>query len=181
MISNSWQTEVDNKVEEVLSQVIMMDVPMTDKEVSLFLAHNTYNEKYLTAIDLADNGYGIYKIENNDVIAYAHGRCTSVGDAQPGTYKITKTKSHLDYEGVRYWRVVYLEEIHTKEQLIVSTLGYEIAEAPIKLSSTKTDLGNIEINNEIMLSVYENSDEGTSLLIVDSENGVLFDGTKHLH
>ena len=154
---------------------------MTDKEVSLFLAHNTYNEKYLTAIDLADNGYGIYKIENNDVIAYAHGRCTSVGDAQPGTYKITKTKSHLDYEGVRYWRVVYLEEIHTKEQLIVSTPGYEIAEAPIKLSSTKTDLGNIEINNEIMLSVYENSDEGTILLIVDSENGVLFDGTKHLH
>lgn len=181
MINNNWQNEVNNKVEEELSKVIMMDVPMIDKEVSLYLANNNYNQKYMTAIDLADLGYGIYKIENNDVVAYAHGKCQSVGSIGLGTYKIVKTKSHLDYDGVRYWRVVELEEIHTGEEIIVSTPGYEIAEAPIKLSEKKTDLNNIEIGNEIMLSVYENSEPGTLLLVVDSENGELFDGTNHKH
>jgi len=45
----------------------------------------------------------------------------------------------------------------------------------------KTDLGNIEIGSEIMLTVYENSVEGTTLLVVDSENGALFNGQEHLH
>lgn len=157
----------------------MMDVPMIDEEASLYLRNNDYKEKYLTTIDISDNSYGIYRIENNDVTAYAHGKCLTTGDAQPGTYRIVKTKSHLDYNGVRYWRVIELEEIHTHEKLIVSTPGYEIAEAPIKLSETKTDLGNVQIGQEIMLSVYENGSEGTILLIIDGET--LFDGTEHLH
>ena len=152
---------------------------MIDKEVSLYLSKNDYNQKYMTAIDLADLSYGIYEIENNDVIAYAHGKCQNVGSIGPGTYKIVKIKSHLDYDGVRYWRVVELKEIHTGEEIIVSTPGYEIAEAPIKLSEKKTDLNNIEIGSEIMLSIYENSDPGTLLLVVDSENGELFDGKSH--
>lgn len=171
IIISNWKTQVNNKVDEVLSRVIMIDVPQIDKEVSLFLTENEYRQKYLTAIDLSDLSYGIYEIKDNDVTAYAHGKCLSVGDASVGTYKVIETKSHLDYHDARYWNVVRLEEIDTKEELIVSTPPYKIAEAPIDLSEVD-ELGGIEIGSESMLSVYDNGDKGILLLVVDSKGGL---------
>lgn len=168
IIMNNWETQVDNKVDEVLSRVIMIDVPPIDEEVSLFLTKNKYRQKYLTAVDLSDLSYGIYEVKDNDVVAYAHGKCLSVGDTSVGTYTIVETKSHIDYHDARYWNVVRLEEVDTKEELIVSTPPYKIAEAPIELSEVD-ELGGIEIGSESMLSVYDNGSEGTLLLVIDSK------------
>ena len=165
IIITNWRGEVNKEVEEVLSKVI--DVPAIDGSVSGFLEDNKYNHKYLTAIDIATNDYGIYEIENNAVVAYAHGKCVDMGDAQPGFYEIVGTRSHIDYHNVRYWRVVDLEEKSSKNKLIVSSSGYEIADAPV----TKVEgsgLGNVQINSEIMLTVYDNSEPGIILIVIDS-------------
>ena len=167
-----------NKVEEVLNRVIMIDVPAVDVEASLYLGKNDYYEKYLTAIDLSDMTYGIYEIQNNDVVAYAHGKCISTGDVDVGIYKIVETKSHIDYHDARYWNVVKLEEIHTGEEIIVSTPAYVIAEAPIELSEVD-DLGGIEIGSESMLSVYDNGDKNTILLVINGAQGEYVDGINH--
>jgi len=53
----------------------MLDVPIIDEEIGLFLANNEYNIKYLTAVDVATLDYGIYEVEENGVVAYAHGKC----------------------------------------------------------------------------------------------------------
>ena len=95
-----------------------------------------------------------------------------------GTYKIVETKSHLDYHNARYWNVVRLEEIHTGEELIVSTPAYEIAEAPINKSEVD-DLGGVEIGSESMLSVYDNGDNGTILLVIDGEHSEYINGKEH--
>ena len=167
MIITNWRGEVNKEVEEVLSRVVMIDVPAIDGSVSGFLEDNKYNHKYLTAVDIATNDYGIYEIENNAVVAYAHGKCVDMGDAQPGFYEIVGTRSHIDYHNVRYWRVVDLEEKSSKNKLIVSSSGYEIADAPI----TKVEgsgLGNVQIDSEIMLTVYDNSEPGIILIVIDS-------------
>ncbi len=167
MIITNWRGEVNKEVEEVLSRVVMIDVPAIDGSVSGFLEDNKYNHKYLTAVDIATNDYGIYEIENNAVVAYAHGKCVDMGDAQPGFYEIVGTRSHIDYHNVRYWRVVDLEEKSSKNKLIVSSSGYEIADAPI----TKVEgsgLGNVQIDSEIMLTVYDNSEPGIVLIVIDS-------------
>ncbi len=167
IIITNWRGEVNKEVEEVLNRVIMIDVPAIDGSVSGFLEDNKYNHKYLTAIDIATNDYGIYEIENNAVIAYAHGKCADMGNAQPGFYEIVGTRSHIDYHNVRYWRVVDLEEKSSKNKLIVSSSGYEIADAPI----TKVEgsgLGNVQIDSEIMLTVYDNSEPGIVLIVIDS-------------
>ena len=156
----------------------MIDVPAVDVEANLYLEKNNYREKYLTVIDLSDMTYGIYEIKNNDVVAYAHGKCISTGDVSIGTYKIVETKSHIDYHDARYWNVVKLEEIHTGDEIIVSTPAYVIAEAPIELSEVD-DLGGIEIGSESMLSVYDNGDKGTILLVIDGERGEFVDGIGH--
>lgn len=176
IIIENWKGEVKNKVDEVLSRVIMVEVPPMDVEASMWLENNEYREKYLTIIDLADNKFGIYEIKNNDVVAYAHGSCESVGDVKPGTYEIIKTKSHYDYHDVRYWDVVELKEKHTGETIYVSTPGYEIAEKPISLAE-KDDLHNIQIRDEVMLTVYDNGDPGTVLLVIDSANDKMISGT----
>lgn len=173
---NNWKGEVKNRVNEVLSRVIMVDVPPMDVEASMWLEDNIYREKYLTVIDLADSKFGIYEIKDNDVKAYAHGNCVSVGDVKPGTYEIVKTKSHYDYHDVRYWDVIELEEKHTKEKIYVSTPGYEIAEKPISLAD-KDDLHNVQIQDEVMLTVYDNGDLGTVLLVIDSANEKMISGS----
>lgn len=167
IIITNWRGEVHKEVEEVLSRVVMIDVPAIDKSVNGFLEDNRYFHKYLTAIDIATNDYGIYEIKNNTVVAYAHGKCTDMGNAQPGFYEIVGTRSHIDYHNVRYWRVVDLEEKSNKNKLIVSSSGYEIADAPI----TRVDgngLGNVQIDSEIMLTVYDNSEPGIVLIVIDS-------------
>ena len=167
IIITNWRGEVNKEVEEVLSRVVMIDVPAIDGSVSGFLEDNKYNHKYLTAVDIATNDYGIYEIENNAVVAYAHGKCVDMGDAQPGFYEIVGTRSHIDYHDVRYWRVVDLEEKSSKNKLIVSSSGYEIADAPITKVEGK-GLGNVQIDSEIMLTVYDNSEPGIVLIVIDS-------------
>lgn len=167
IIITNWRGKVNKEVEEVLSRVIMIDVPAIDGSVSGFLEDNKYNHKYLTAVDIATNDYGIYEIENNTVVAYAHGKCVDMGDAQPGFYEIVGTRSHIDYHDVRYWRVVDLEEKSSKNKLIVSSSGYEIADAPMN-KVEGSGLGNIQIDSEIMLTVYDNSEPGIILIVIDS-------------
>ena len=168
IVISNWRGEVSKEVEEVLSKVVMIDVPAIDGSVSEFLDDNKYNYKYLTAIDIATSDYGIYEIENNTVVAYAHGKCVDMGNAQPGFYEIVGTRSHIDYHNVRYWRVVDLEEKNSKEKLIVSSSGYEIADAPITKIEGK-GLGNVQIDSEIMLTVYDNSEPGIILIVINSE------------
>ena len=146
----------------------MIDVPAIDNEVNTYLEENAYKNKYLTAIDLSDSTYGIYEVEDNKVVAYAHGKCVSVGDTKPGTYKIVETKSHYDYHDARYWNVVKLEEVDSGEELIVSTPPYEIADAPIDASDVD-DLGGIEIGSESMLSVYDNGSDNTILIVINGK------------
>ena len=167
IIITNWRGEVNKEVEEVLSRVVMIDVPAIDGSVNGFLEDNKYNHKYLTAIDIATNDYGIYEIENNAVVAYAHGKCVDMGDAQPGFYEIVGTRSHIDYHNVRYWRVVDLEEKSSKNKLIVSSSGYEIADAPMN-KIEGSGLGNVQIDSEIMLTVYDNSEPGIILIVIDS-------------
>lgn len=180
IIIENWKGEVKNKVDEVLSKVIMVDVPPMDIEASMWLEDNEYREKYLTIIDLADSKFGIYEIKDNDVKAYAHGNCVSVGDVKPGTYEIVKTKSHYDYHDVRYWDVVELKEKHTDEIIYVSTPGYEIDERPISLVE-KDDLHDIQIQDDVMLTVYDNGDPGTVLLVIDSANDKMINGGSDEH
>lgn len=167
IIISNWRGELHKEVEEALSRVVMIDVPAIDGSISGFLEDNKYNHKYLTAIDIATNDYGIYEIENNGVVAYAHGKCTDIGDAEPGFYEIVSTKSHIDYHNVRYWRVVDLEEKSSKKKLIVSSSGYEIDNAPVH-KVEGTGLGNIQIDSEVMLTVYDNSEPGIVLIIINS-------------
>ena len=181
MILQNWNKEVDNKVEAVLSKVIMIDVPMIDNEVNYYLGDNSYEKPYITAIDAGEGDYGIYEIKDNKVVAYAHGKCVRIGeDVKPGVYKIVGTKSHLDYHDERYWRVIRLEEIHTGHEIVVSTPGYEIAEAPVNLTqdpdnSIGLDNG-VEIGSEIMLTVFDNGAVGTILVVIDGE---LLNGKNH--
>lgn len=167
VVARNVDREINTQVEKELNRVIMMGVPPIDIEASLFLENNVYTQPYLTAIDLADGSYGIYEIKDNDVIAYAHGYCVSVGNAKVGTYKIVNTKSHLDYHNTRYWYVVELEEIHTKEKLTVSSPPYEIEDTP-KLQSDTDDLNGVQIINDIMMTVFDNGSVGTILVIIDS-------------
>ena len=170
IVITNWRGEVHKEVEEVLSRVIMIDVPAIDGSVNDFLSEEKYGHKYLTAIDINDNSYGIYEIKNNEVAAYAHGKCANVGEAKPGIYEIVNTKSHIDYHDVRYWRVVNLKERESGKDLIVSSSGYEIGDAPInKVESS--DLGNVQIDSEVMLTVYDNSEPGIVLIVIDSGEG----------
>ena len=170
IVITNWRGEVHKEVEEVLSRVIMIDVPAIDGSVNDFLNEEKYGHKYLTAIDINDNSYGIYEIKNNEVAAYAHGKCANVGEAKPGIYEIVNTKSHIDYHDVRYWRVVNLKERESGKDLIVSSSGYEIGDAPInKVESS--DLGNVQIDSEVMLTVYDNSEAGIVLIVIDSGEG----------
>lgn len=168
IISRNVDKEINIQVEKELNRVIMMGVPPIDIESSLFLNNNVYTQPYLTAIDLADGSYGIYEIKDNDVVAYAHGHCVSVGDAKVGIYKIVNTKSHLDYHNARYWYVVELEEIHTGEKLTVSSPPYEIEDTP-KLQSDVDDLNGVQINNEIMMTIFDNGSIGTILVVINSD------------
>ena len=164
IIMNNWNTKVDKEVEEALSQVVMLDVPPIDNAISDFLIeHIDYDKKYLTAIDISDNSYGIYELnEKNEIKAFAHGKCLSTGDAIEGIYYIEKTVSHIDVDNVRYWRVVDMTG-----DLVVSSGGYEIADLP----ETKVDtdgFGNIMIDSGIMLTVYDNSEPGIALVVIES-------------
>lgn len=165
IIINNWNMKVDKEVEEVLSQIVMLDVPPIDNAVSDFLIeHKDYDKKYLTAIDISDNSYGIYELnEKNEIKAFAHGKCLSTGDATEGIYYIEKTISHIDVDNVRYWRVVDMTG-----DLVVSSGGYEIADLP----ETKVDtdgFGNIMIDSGIMLTVYDNSEPGIALVVIESQ------------
>ena len=168
IVARNVDREINTQVEKELNRVIMMGVPPIDIEASLFLDNNVYTQPYLTAIDLADGSYGIYEIKDNDVVAYAHGQCVSVGNAKVGTYKIVNTKSHLDYHNARYWYVVELEEIHTKEKLTVSSPPYEIDDTP-NLQSDVDDLNGVQIINDIMMTVFDNGSVGTILVVIDSD------------
>ena len=168
IVARNVDREINTQVEKELNRVIMMGVPPIDIEASLFLENNVYTQPYLTAIDLADGSYGIYEVKDNDVVAYAHGQCVSVGNAKVGTYKIVNTKSHLDYHNARYWYVVELEEIHTKEKLTVSSPPYEIEDTP-NLQSDVDDLNGVQIINDIMMTVFDNGSIGTILVIIDSD------------
>jgi len=165
IIITNWNTKVDKEVEEVLSQVVMLDVPPIDNAVSDFLIeHKNYDKKYLTAIDISDKSYGIYELnEKNEIKAFAHGKCLSTGDAAEGIYYIEKTISHVDVDNVRYWRVVDMTG-----DLVVTSGGYEIADLP----ETKVDtdgFGNIMIDSGIMLTVYDNSEPGIALVVIESQ------------
>lgn len=168
ILITNWRGELHKEVEEALNRVVMIDVPAIDGSVGEFLNDNKYSYKYLTAIDIATNDYGIYEIKDNAVVAYAHGKCVSTGEAKPGIYEIVNTKSHVDYHDVRYWRVVNLEERESGDKLIVSSSGYEISDAPINKVESK-GMGNVQIDSEIMLTVYDNSEAGIVLIIIDSE------------
>jgi hypothetical protein len=78
------------------------------------------------------------------------------------------TKSHLDYHNARYWYVVELEEIHTKEKLTVSSPPYEIEDTP-NLQSDVDDLNGVQIINDIMMTVFDNGSVGTILVVIDSD------------
>lgn len=170
MINEEYQKTVKREVKEALDRVIMIEVPQIDREVGKYLSENKYDFKYITAIDLSDGMYGIYEIKKNEVKAYAHGKCTSIGEAQPGIYKIVEKKDYLDYHDARYWTVVYLERDEDGEELIVSSSPYEIDNKPIfRLNGDNTDdLGNIMIDGEVIKTVYDNSIEGIVLIIIDS-------------
>lgn len=178
IVARNVDREINTQVEKELNRVIMMGVPPIDIEASLFLDNNVYTQPYLTAIDLADGSYGIYEIKDNDVVAYAHGQCVSVGNAKVGTYKIIDTKSHLDYHNSRYWYVVELEEIHTKEKLRVSSPPYEIEDTP-NLQSDVDDLNGIQIINDIMMTVFDNGSIGTILVVIDSDKDYYIEKTEN--
>lgn len=165
IIMNNWNTEVDKEVEEALSQVVMLDVPPIDNAASDFLIeHKDYDKKYLTAIDISDNSYGIYELdEKNEVKAFAHGKCLSTGDATEGIYYIEKTISHIDVDNVRYWRVIDMTG-----DLVVSSGGYEIANLP-EIKVDTEGFGNVMIDSGIMLSVYDNSEPGIALVVIESQ------------
>lgn len=168
MIITNWNSELDKEVEKELNRVIMLDVPPIDTAVGMFLDDNHYNHKYLTAIDINTDDYGIYEIENDEVVAFAHGKCVSTGKAIPGFYEIQDTKSHIDYHNVRYWRVVNLKEKSSKNELVVSSSGYEIDNVPnVKIEDDGT-FGNVMIDSDIMLTVYDNSEPGIILIVIDS-------------
>lgn len=165
IIITNWNTEVDKEVEQVLSQVVMLDVPPIDNAVSNFLIeHKDYDKKYITAIDISDKSYGIYELNGkNEIKAFAHGKCLSTGDAAEGVYYIENTISHIDVEDVRYWRVVDMTG-----DLVVTSGGYEIADLP----ETKVDtngFGNVMIDSGIMLTVYDNSEPGIALVVIESQ------------
>ena len=147
----------------------MIEVPPIDREVSKYLSDNKYDFKYITAIDLSNGMYGIYEVKKNEVKAYAHGKCTSVGEAAPGVYTIKERRDYLDYHDARYWRVVYLED-EKGEELIVSSSPYEINDKPLLriVGDNADDLGNVMIDGEVINTVYDNSVEGIVLIIVDS-------------
>ena len=169
IVLTNWQGEVNREVEKELSRVIMIDVPAIDGATNAFLKDNKYEHKYLTAIDINTKDYGIYEINENEVVAFAHGKCVSTGDAIPGFYEIEGTQSHIDYHNVRYWRIVKLREKSNKHELVVSSSGYEIDDAPInKVEDAENSLGNVMIDSEIMLTVYDNSEPGIVLIIIDS-------------
>ena len=170
IVNDNWQQNVDKEVKQVLSKVVMIDVPPIDTEVAKYLSENTYQYNYFTAIDIASGDYGIYEInhENNSVAAYAHGKCVSVGKARPGIYEIVNTASHLDYHDVRYWHIVNLKEIgNENNKVIVSSSGYEISEGKTQKKEDDGSLGNVQIDSEIMLTVYDNSVPGIILMVVD--------------
>lgn len=173
MIQNKWNQDVDDRVEKIVNRVVMIDVPPIDVAVAEYLELGpNYPFKYLTAIDVADGDYGIYEIGNNDEVkAYAHGKCVSVGSAEPGLYEIAGTKSHVDYHDVRYWRVVdlvSLDDINQEKILTVSSSGYEIDDAPI-VKKDSVGFGNVMIDSEVMLTVYDNSEPGIILIVIDSK------------
>ena len=147
----------------------MIEVPQIDREVGKYLSENKYDFKYITAIDLSDGMYGIYEVKKNEVKAYAHGKCTSVGEADPGVYTIQERRDYLDYHDARYWRVIYLKD-EEGEELIVSSSPYEINDKPLLkiVGDNADDLGNVMIDGEVINTVYDNGVEGIVLIIVDS-------------
>lgn len=157
--------EVKSEVKEILSNVEMLDVPPIDNCVGHYLAESSgdYMHKYITAIDVGDQKYGIYEIQDNQVVAYAHGLCETTGDVEPGVYEIEDTKSHIDVGNVRYWRVVELTE-----GVMVTSPGYRMASAPIDKIDDE-GFGNVIIDSDIMLTVYDNSEPGIVLLVIDSK------------
>lgn len=161
LVIERFNSEVHQEVREVLSNVIMLDVPPIDQAVSEFLTNNKYEHKYITAINVADSKYGVYEIENNAVKAYAHGHCVTTGDVEPGIYKVERTTSHLDEGGVRYWRVIDLTN-----DVYVTSPGYEIDDSPQK-EINQEGFGNIIIDNSIMLDVYDNAEQDIVLLVID--------------
>ena len=170
IVQQNWQNEVHKEVKEALNRVIMIEVPQIDREINKYLNENKYDFKYITAIDVNDGTYGIYEVKKNEVKAYAHGKCTNIGDAQPGVYEIVETKDYLDYHDARYWRVVYLKRESDEEDLIVSSSPYEIADTPeVRLEGDNADdLGNVMIDGDVMRTVYENSVPGIVLIVIDS-------------
>lgn len=167
-----YTSDVEKEVKRELNKVVMIDVSYTDIAVEEFLDHNTYNYKYLTAIDLADKSYGIYEIDNNNVKSYAHGHCESVGKAAVGIYEIVDTQSHIDYHDIRYWRVVNLKERITQTSLVVTSSGYVIDDAPRDKAFVENNsgFGNVMIDSGIMLTVYDNSEPGIVLLVSNEGN-----------
>lgn len=145
----------------------MLDVPPIDNAIESFLdEHADYDKKYITAIDISDKMYGIYELDSKRTIrAYAHGKCLSTGDATEGVYYIEKTISHIDVDDVRYWRVVDMTG-----DLVVTSGGYEIADLPENKIET-VGFGNIMIDSGIMLTVYDNSEPGIALIVIDSQKG----------
>ena len=174
LVIDRYRTDVHEKVEEIINKVVMIDVPPMDREIGKYLAKNDYPYKYITAIDTFDNTYGIYEVRDNEVAAYAHGKCVSTGEAIPGVYEIEGTKSHIDYHDTRYWRVVDLRStkgIGTEDEgevtLSVTSSGYEIDDAPI-IKKDSAGFGNVMIDSEVMLTVYDNSEPGIILLVINS-------------
>ena len=157
--------EVHSEVKEILSNVEMLDVPPIDNCVGEYLAKcsGSYAHKYITAIDIGDQKYGIYQIQDNQVVAYAHGLCETTGDVKPGVYEIEDTESHIDVGNVRYWRVVELTD-----GVMVTSPGYKMANVPIEKIDDK-GFGNVIIDNDIMLTVYDNSEPGIVLLVINSK------------
>ena len=169
IINENYQKTVRKEVKEVLDRVIMIEVPPIDREISKYLNNNKYDFKYITAIDLSDGMYGIYEVKKNEVKAYAHGKCTSVGEAEPGVYTIKERRDYLDYHDARYWRVIFLED-ENGEELIVSSSPYEINDKPLLkiMGDNADDLGNVMIDGGVINTVYDNGVEGIILIIVDS-------------
>ena len=169
IINENYQKTVRKEIKEVLDRVIMIEVPPIDREISKYLNNNKYDFKYITAIDLSDGMYGIYEVKKNEVKAYAHGRCTSVGEAEPGVYTIKERKDYLDYHDARYWIVIFLED-ENGEELIVSSSPYEINDKPLLriIGDNADDLGNVMIDGGVINTVYDNGVEGIVLIIVDS-------------
>ena len=165
IIINNWNTEVDKEVEQVLSQVVMLDVPPIDNAASKYLLeHKDYDKKYITAIDISDKSYGIYELNGkNEIKAFAHGKCLSTGDATEGTYYIEKTISHIDVDNIRYWRVVDMTG-----DLVVTSGGYEINDLP-EIQVDTEGFGNVMIDSGIMLNIYDNSEPGIALVVIESQ------------